>query len=91
MAIKTLNSWTTFIGGLGNLNKRNRLKSANDFNRKTIYNLNFPKRLPQWIKYDKNILKFTGYFTGHVESVHMKIYRLRKCNIFYYLDDDKCI
>ena len=88
MAIKTLNNWTTSLGGLGNLNKRNRLKSANELGSKTMYNLNFPKRLPQWIKYDKNVLKFTGYFTEHVVESAYENYRIRKCNIFYYLDDD---
>ena len=88
MAIKTLNNWTTSLGGLGKLNSRNRLNSANDFGRKTMYNLNFPKRLPQWIKYDKNVLKFTGYFTEHVVESAYENYRIRKCNIFYYLDDD---
>ena len=88
MAIKTLNNWTTSLGGLGKLNSRNRLNSANDFGRKTMYNLNFPKRLPQWIKYDKNVLKFLGYFTEHVVESAYENYRIRKCNIFYYLDDD---
>ena len=88
MAIKTLNNWTTSLGGLGNMNKRNRVFSANDLGNKTLYNLNFPKRLPQWIKYDKNVLKFIGYFTEHVVESAYENYRVRKCNIFYYLDDD---
>ena len=66
MAIKTLNNWTTSLGGLGNQNTKKRLFSGFDTGRKPKYNLSFPKRLPQWIKYDKNVLKFIGYFTEHV-------------------------
>ena len=41
MAIKTLNNWTTSLGGLGNMNnKRNRIFSGTDFGNKTMYNLN---------------------------------------------------
>ena len=86
MAIKTLNNWTTSLGGLGNQNRRNRLFSASDLQRK--WNLNFPKRLPQWIKYDQHCLKFTGYFSEHVVESAYENYRIRKCNIYYYLDDD---
>ena len=65
MTIRTLNKWTTNLGGLGNINKKN-LNSNSNITQKTYYNLSFPKRLPQWIKYDKNVLKFIGYFTEHV-------------------------
>ena len=87
MTIRTLNKWTTNLGGLGNINKKN-LNSNSNITQKTYYNLSFPKRLPQWIKYDKNVLKFIGYFTEHVVESAYENYRIRKCNIFYYLDDD---
>ena len=86
LTIRTLNKWTTSLGGLGkNINKKT-LNS--NLSQKTFYNLPFPKRLPQWIKYDKNVLKFIGYFTEHVVESAYENYRIRKCNIFYYLDDD---
>ena len=44
--------------------------------------------LPQWIKYDKNVLKFSGYFQEHVTESSYENYRIRPCNILYYLDDD---
>ncbi|MCQ2820683.1 MAG: DUF1126 domain-containing protein [archaeon] len=56
--------------------------------RETGYNQSFPKRLPQWIKFDKNVLKFKGYFVEHVTESAYENFRYRKCNIFYYLDDD---
>ena len=52
------------------------------------FNLPFPARLPQWIKYDKTVLKFIGYFVEHVVESAYENYRIRKCNIFYYLEDD---
>ena len=87
MAIRTLNKWTTSLGGLGNMNKYYQNIGSN-LAKKTLYNLSFPKRLPQWIKYDKNVLKFLGYFSEHVVESAYENYRIRKCNIFYYLDDD---
>ena len=44
--------------------------------------------LPQWLKFDKNVLKFTGYFVEHVTESAYENYRIRTCNILYYLDDD---
>lgn len=51
-------------------------------------NQSYPRLLPQWIKFDKNVLKFTGYFVEHVVESAYENYRIRKCNIFYYLEDD---
>ena len=87
IAIRTLNKWTTSLGGLGDMNKYYQNIGSN-LAKKTYYNLSFPKRLPQWIKYDKNVLKFLGYFTEHIVESAYENYRIRKCNIFYYLDDD---
>jgi hypothetical protein len=56
--------------------------------RETLTNESFPKTLPQWIKYDKRVLKFMGYFVEHVVESAYENYRIRKCNIFFYLDDD---
>ena len=44
--------------------------------------------LPQWLKFDKNVLKFTGYFVEHVTESAYENYRIRTCNILYYLEDD---
>ncbi|MCQ2821058.1 MAG: DUF1126 domain-containing protein [archaeon] len=60
-----------------------RLKS-----RETLCNESLPKTLPQWLKYDKSVLKFTGYFVEHVTESAYENYRYRKCNIYYYLEDD---
>lgn len=34
------------------------------------------------------MLKFSGYFVEHVVESAYENYRIRKCNIYYYLDDD---
>ena len=44
--------------------------------------------LPQWLKFDKNVLKFVGYFVEHVTESAYENYRIRTCNILYYLEDD---
>ena len=44
--------------------------------------------LPQWLKFDKNVLKFIGYFVEHVTESAYENYRIRTCNILYYLEDD---
>ena len=44
--------------------------------------------MPQWLKFDKNVLKFTGYFVEHVTESAYDNYRIRACNILYYLEDD---
>ena len=44
--------------------------------------------MPQWLKFDKNVLKFTGYFVEHVTESAYENYRIRACNILYYLEDD---
>ncbi len=44
--------------------------------------------LPQWLKYDKKVLKFNGYFVESVSESAYENYRIRPCNILYYLEDD---
>ena len=44
--------------------------------------------MPQWLKYDKNVLRFDGYFDEHVTESAYENWRIRPCLILYYLDDD---
>ena len=44
--------------------------------------------MPQRLKFDENKLKFTGYFIEHATESAYKNYRIRTCNILYYLEDD---
>jgi len=47
-----------------------------------------PKRPPKWLKYDKQALRFFGYFQEPVHESNVENFRVRKCVIIYYLDDD---
>lgn len=56
--------------------------------REQALNESFPRILPQWIKNDKKVLKFTGFFLEHIVESAYENFRVRSLNIFYYLDDD---
>ena len=88
-SINALNKWKTGTkpSGLFRCPSQGTIKTYNT-SLQNAFNLSFPKRLPQWIKYDKNVLKFYGYFCENVVESAYENYRIRKCNIFYYLDDD---
>ncbi len=47
-----------------------------------------PKRPPKWLKYDKQTLRFYAYFQEPVHESGVENFRVRKCVILYYLDDD---
>lgn len=57
-------------------------------NRDFPLNESYPRILPQWIKMDKKVLKFKAYFVEHVVESAYENYRIRRCDILYYLDDD---
>lgn len=46
-----------------------------------------PKIPPAWLKYDRKVLNFDGYFQEHVVENKNENYRIRKCSIYYYLVD----
>jgi hypothetical protein len=56
--------------------------------RNSTINESYPKILPQWIKYNKNVLKFTTYFNEHIVESNVETYRIRACDIFLYLEDE---
>ena len=43
---------------------------------------------PDWVKLDKQVLRFHGYFKESVVESRLENSRLRKLTIFYYLTDD---
>ena len=58
-----------------------------------------PKIAPKWLKYDKQVkdifkfklikvLSFNAYFQEPVVENPNENYRVRKCTVYYYLDDD---
>ena len=42
---------------------------------------------PNFVKLDKQVLRFYGYFKEHVVESRLENYRIRKVTIFYYLED----
>ncbi|XP_034042598.1 EF-hand domain-containing family member C2 [Thalassophryne amazonica] len=52
----------------------------------------FPKGhgsvLPSWVAFDKQALCFDAYFQETVTQAQQETYRIRKCKIFFYLEDD---
>jgi len=47
-----------------------------------------PKIAPKWLKYDRQVLCFNAYFQEPVVEDANENFRMRKCIIYYYLDDD---
>ena len=45
-------------------------------------------QLPAWIAFDRQVLRFEGYFTELVPERREEQLRVRKCKLLYYLEDD---
>lgn len=45
-------------------------------------------RLPAWVAYDRKVLRFFGYFKEPVYSDARETFRVRKCVLYFYLEDD---
>ncbi|KAM3861872.1 EF-hand domain-containing family member C2 [Diretmus argenteus] len=43
--------------------------------------------IPSWVAFDKQVLCFEAYFQEVVPEKHDETYRIRKCRIFFYLED----
>ncbi|XP_040058288.2 EF-hand domain-containing family member C2 [Gasterosteus aculeatus] len=52
----------------------------------------FPKEqgrdLPSWVAFDKKILCFEAFFQEAVPEAQHETYRIRKCKIYFHLEDD---
>jgi len=78
------------------INNINTIKSNNNITNTINVNRRFQPliksaseiSLPQWLKFDKNVLRFKGYFQEHVTESSYENYRIRPCSILYYLEDD---
>mgnify|MGYP003612910647 CR=1 FL=1 len=42
---------------------------------------------PSWVKMDRHVLRFSGYFKEAVVESALENFRIRKLTIFYYLED----
>ncbi|KAI8838822.1 EF-hand domain-containing member C2 [Chytriomyces hyalinus] len=44
--------------------------------------------LPAWVAFDRKVLRFYAYFQEAVHEKREEQYRVRRCNIYFYLEDD---
>ncbi|KAJ1565316.1 EF-hand domain-containing member C2, partial [Cladochytrium tenue] len=44
--------------------------------------------LPTWVAFDRKVLRFYAYFQEAVHEMRDEQYRVRKVNIYFYLEDD---
>lgn len=47
-----------------------------------------PKQAPKWLKHDRQTLRFYAYFQEPVVESRDENFRVRKCILYYFLDDD---
>ena len=73
---------------LRSMKEGNPLKLTGMPPRKTVKNDAVPKQPPTWLKHDRQVLQFNGYFQEHVVEKADENYRIRKCIVYYYLDDN---
>lgn len=43
---------------------------------------------PTWVKMDRHVLRFYGYFKEAVAESALENFRVRKVIVFYYLEDN---
>lgn len=51
-------------------------------------NDSIPKIAPKWLKHDRQVLRFSCYFQEPVVESAQENFRIHKCTMMYYLDDD---
>lgn len=47
-----------------------------------------PRVAPKWLKHDRHVLNYKAYFLEPVVENPTENFRIRKCIIYFYLDDD---
>jgi len=45
-------------------------------------------RLPAWVAYDRKVLRFSGYFKESVPASSAENWRVRRCLVYFYLEDE---
>jgi hypothetical protein len=45
-------------------------------------------RLPSWVEYDRQVLRFSGYFKEAVHASASETFRVRPILLYFYLEDD---
>merc|ERR1712110_406897 len=56
--------------------------------RNTVFPKGDGSNLPAWVAFDRQVLSFEGYYQEAVHEKREEQYRVRKCKIYFYLEDD---
>lgn len=62
--------------------------TLNETQRPAHLNDSVPRVAPKWLKYDRQVLNFSCFFQEPVVENSNENYRIRKCTLYYYLEDD---
>ncbi|KAM4560712.1 EF-hand domain-containing family member C2 [Fundulus diaphanus] len=54
----------------------------------SVYPKGEGKSLPSWLAFDKQVLCFEAYFQETVPVSDLETHRIRKCKIYFFLEDD---
>ncbi|XP_061580290.1 EF-hand domain-containing family member C2 [Cololabis saira] len=65
-----------------------RLEGQNIKPKHSVYPKGQGRDLPSWIAFDKQVLCFEAYFEETVPFAQNEKHRIRKCQIYFYLEDD---
>jgi len=55
--------------------------------KETARNTYRPAIAPAWLKHDRQVLRFSGYFQEAVHESPKENFRVRQCVVYYYLED----
>jgi len=47
-----------------------------------------PEQMPAWVAYDRKVLRFYAYFKESVTESYEENHRVRKCVVYFYLEDE---
>lgn len=54
----------------------------------SVYPKGSGPQLPAWVAFDRQVLCFDAFFQESVHEKREETYRIRKCKIYFYLEDD---
>lgn len=74
--------------GIGGNRLLDQKASAGDSSRLYPANASEGNSVPAWVAFDRQVLRFDAYFREAVHEKRDENYRIRKCIIFFYLEDD---
>lgn len=74
--------------GIGGSRLQEQKQTPGDSSRLYPNNAQDGESVPAWVAFDRQVLRFDAYFREAVHEKRDENYRIRKCTIFFYLEDD---